>query len=460
VAAKKYRLTDLEALARQEMEQCGTNVSMTELVQLISEDTFGVLCSDSSWLQDFLTNKVEVAVKSGHDMFLTTGFFTSIASSSLARFLAQEVVNIYHKENLALRSKAATPHGHSFTTTASPGAKEPLEAESRSPIRERVILDPLSEPVLAGTVGDHALYDWGFGSTTSKKKKKMRKPPSSEPDEITDSLPEPVSEPVLEVESVPGVGSMPTVESEPAIYSAPQPVSKAEPSMVPEQGPEIEATPVFEPFCEESIAIPEALHAEPVQDPFAGLSKSQRKKLEKKMKEETRLAEEQNARVAKAKEEAVHDFDAPEAPLPSALSAPEPEPEHGCVLDDPPLAEPTPVVMEDQLWDDWDGPFGSSKKKKKKKGAVCFDDTLAEHETAIGSDLIKEVSLVKYTTVPEPAIEVAVGHDADECPRRVEHLSERDGWRACAPCELYVRKIASKLYTAGFPDLNGFGTIK
>lgn len=479
VAAKKYKLADLEELARYEMEQWGTDVSITELVQLISEGTFGVLCSDSPWLQDFVTDKVEVAIKNGDDVFLTTGFFASIASSSLARFLAQEVVNIYHRENVELRSKTTTPSGNSFTTTASPGAKEPLEAEPRPPFEERVIPDPASEPVPEGTVGDHALYDWGFASTTSKKKKKkMRKPPPSEPEEVIESLPEPVSEPVLEVEPVPEVWSVPEVESESVVYSTLEPVPEAEPVMVPEQEPEIEATPVFEPLCEESIAVPEAVQAEPVCDPFAGLSKSQRKKLEKKMKEESRLAEEENARVAKAMEEAVHDFDSPEAPLTSAPPAPEPErepapepepelepepepePEPECVFDNPPLAEPTPLVVEDQSWNDWGGSLGSSKKKKKKKGAVCFDDTLAEEEAAMGPDLIEDVSLVNYTQVPDPTIEEVVAHDADECPWRVEHLSESDGWRACAPCELYVRKIASKLYPAGHPDANGFGTTK
>jgi hypothetical protein len=459
VAAKKYKLTDLEGLAREEMEQCGTDVSIMELVKLISEDTFGVLCSDSPWLQDFVTDKVGVAVKNGDDVFLTTGFFASIASSSLARFLAQGVVNIYHKENVELRSKTATPNSHSFTTTASPGAKEPFEDKSKPHIEECVIPDSPSEPVPESTVGDHVLYDWGFGSATSKKKKKTRKPPPSEPDEIIESLPEPVSEPVLGVESVPEEGSVPEVESEPVIHSVPQPVPEAEPSMMPEQEPEIEATPVFEPLCEESIAIPEVVHAEPVYDPFAGLSKSQRKKLEKKMKEESRLTEEENDRVAKAMEEPVQDYDLPEAPLPSAPSAPEPEPE--CVFDNSLLAESTPVVVEDQSWDGWGGSFGLSKKmKKKKKGAGCFDDTLAEQEAAMGSNPIEEVLLVNYTAVPDPAIEVAVSHNADECPWRVEHLSERDGWRACAPCELYVRKIASKLYPAGYPDANGFGTIK
>jgi hypothetical protein len=451
VAAKKYRLTDLEGLARKEMEQCGKDVSMTELVQLISEDTFGVLCSDSLWLQDFVTDKVEVAIKNGDDVFLTTGFFASIASSSLARFLAQEVVNIYHKENLKLRSKAATPNGHSFTTTGSSGAKEPLEAESRPPIEERVILDSPSEPVPEGTVGVHTLYDSGFGSPTSKKKTELN--------EIIESLPEPVSEPVLEVESVP------EVKSEPVIYSTPQSVPEAEQSMVPEQEPKIEVTPVFEPLYEESIAIPEVVQAEPVYDPFVGLSKSQRKKLEKKM-EKYRLAKEEIAKDAKAMEEAVHDFDSPEAPLPSAPSAPAPEaepeaePEPECVFDNPPFAESTPVVAESQSLDYWGWSFGSSTKKKKMKGAVCFDDTLTEQGPAMGSDPTEEVLLVNYTAIPDPTIEVAVAHNADECPWRVEHLSERDGWRACVPCELYVRNVASKLYPVGYPDANGFGTIK
>jgi hypothetical protein len=112
----------------------------------------------------------------------------------LARFLAQEVVNIYYKENLELRSKAATPNGHLFTTTSSSSAKEPLEAESKPPIEERIILDSPSEPVPEGTVGDYTLYDSGFGLLTSKKKTELN--------EIIELLPEPVLELVLEVESV------------------------------------------------------------------------------------------------------------------------------------------------------------------------------------------------------------------------------------------------------------------
>jgi hypothetical protein len=163
------------------------------------------------------------------------------------------VVSIYYKENLELRSKTATPNSYLFTTTASPAAKELLEAELRTPIKERVILDPPSEPVSKGTVGDHALYDWGFSLTTSKKKKKkIRKPPLLELDGIIELLLELVLELVLEV------GLVPELELEPAICLALEPVPEAELVIVPEQEPEIEATPVFKPLCKESIAIPEA----------------------------------------------------------------------------------------------------------------------------------------------------------------------------------------------------------
>lgn len=118
------------------------------------------------------------------------------------------------------------------------------------------------------------------------------------------------------------------------------------------------------------------------------------------------------------------------------------------------------MVAENQLLDNWAGSFGSGKKKKKKKGAACFGDTLAEQGAAMGSDPIEEVLLVNYTAIPDPIIEVAVARNADECPWRVEHLSERDCWRTCAPCELYVRNIASRLYPAGYPDAIGFDTIK
>ncbi|KAH6616378.1 hypothetical protein C7974DRAFT_379297 [Boeremia exigua] len=403
MAAKKYKLSDLEELARTEMKQCSTNASITELVQLISEDTFIALCNDSPWLQDFLTHKVEVAIKSSDDTFLMMGFFASIASSSLARFLAQEVVSIYHKENLELRSKTALSNGHSSTTTASPGAKESCEAESKLP-------------------------------AISKKKKKMKKGIPSEPAGIIASLPEPV------------VGSVPEVGSEPVKHSAPELVPEAEPAMVPEQEPETEATPTFETPYEESIAIPEVDYTEAVCDPFAGLSKSQKKKLEKKMKEEARLAEKENERVAKVVEEAVYDYVPPEAPLPSASPVPEVEPvpeaeaeaEPECVAEDPPPPEPTPVVVEDPSWDNWGWLSGSSKEKKK-HGAVFFNDTPAQQEAATGSDIVEEVLPVDYTIIPDPTIEVAVAHNTDECPRRVEHLSGRDGWRACASCELCKR---------------------
>jgi hypothetical protein len=34
----------------------------------------------------------------------------------------------------------------------------------------------------------------------------------------------------------------------------------------------------------------------------------------------------------------------------------------------------------------------------------------------MGSDIVEEVLVVNYTEIPDLTIEVAVAHDADECP--------------------------------------------
>lgn len=146
------------------------------------------------------------------------------------------------------------------------------------------------------------------------------------------------------------------------------------------------------------------------------------------------------------------------------------------VEDSPLVVEPPPPNEERKIWiwgAKWDAAGSSGKKEKKKKKAEAVEIEAPpsppppppEPEFTEGEDLIEPV--------PEPKSEAALpvekeyhpdsGDDVDapgdvHCPLRYEHLTQSDAWMDCKRCELYMRKIAVKLHSAGLPDVNGLVT--
>ncbi|KAF1828446.1 hypothetical protein BDW02DRAFT_652053 [Decorospora gaudefroyi] len=140
-------------------------------------------------------------------------------------------------------------------------------------------------------------------------------------------------------------------------------------------------------------------------DPYTGLSKSQGKKLKAKLDKEAKLKEEEDAKRQKEEEEA------------DEIRRQEEE-------------EAERIRLEEEE---------TELKKMEEEEA-----TAAAAEAGVNSF--------------DSAIETGATSKDGGCELRSEHLSRDDGWQNCKPCELYMRKIALKLYSVGLPNVNGFST--
>ncbi|KAH8621985.1 stomatin family protein [Alternaria alternata] len=87
---------------------------------------------------------------------------------------------------------------------------------------------------------------------------------------------------------------------------------------------------------------------------------------------------------------------------------------------------------------------------------------LEEEEVKVGKveeeDAATAIAAQTGVSSFDPAMETGATSKNDGCELRPAHLSRDDGWQNCRPCELYMRKIAFKLYQEGPPNVKGFST--
>lgn len=484
VAAKKYGLTALQELAKAEAVQWGEEVSIVEATEAVSEDTLMESQDDAEWFQTLMLQKAEQAFDKDGGMSFTATFFNNIKNPKLAKLIAQRATEHY-LERLSMLRKVVAAFENEATvpvnsvvedigdlTLAAPlnDLVQPpsLERDDLADPRELEILEevaeapepgppstagevaepepalapePKSEPVaveeplsnapapvteVVETAVDHAPAaepaaeedPWdSFGTTKTKKSKKKKKGSAALAEESNAELPADFVPEPLEAEDD-GWGSL-TIGVSTKKEKKKGAVKEEMPPPEPEPRTEPAVEPVPEPIAEPTMEpVPEA----PAVNPFAGLSKSQKKKLEKKRKEEALAREKQAAeREALEAEEAqlkrlqevdekdkrtafAEDVPASEPEPPELLpeeatepfTEPEPLPETGMeviaemahealqkavpeavlpstftVEESPLVVEPPPPNEERNIWSwgaTWGAAGSSGKKKKKKKG--------------------------------------------------------------------------------------------
>lgn len=183
------------------------------------------------------------------------------------------------------------------------------------------------------------------------------------------------------------------------------------------------------------------LKEEPASDPFAGLRKSQRKKLERKMKEEARAREKELAELARQTEEAEAErmhLEEEEAAAAAAAAA-----EAG--------------RKEDDGWDYWGSATTAISKKKKRdgEGAVAENIILVPEEpnptTEPGPEPAARLEAFpepeqEHKSKPDMMLEDCMSNGSRSlCPRQLYHLLEGDRWRSCEQCCAILRGIAVQL---------------
>lgn len=457
MAAKKYRLTGLQELAKDIITECVGEIGIAQVAHGIDKDTLAELQEDAGWLQNLVLRKIEQAFRENDEIFSSASFFNGIKSLKLAKLCGQHVAKLYRVQSrevdkeLSELEKCIAKQGDLLKNW---GVTEQIHEFAPATQSDQATIAEEAAPPLP-PADEAPSDDWGDFAFTKKKKKMAR----LAAEEARLEEPEPVPEPVMEAAAV------------------------EEPEPVPEQAmeaPPVEDRPVAVPGYLGEV-VETTVNSADVEDSWASFSIGLGKKKKKKGKKTAVVAE----------------APGPEPDVPRALEVSELSPAHvdftssntvqevpsvppmevmadvvsdpvTVVEDAPVVVGPPPANEQEDLWSRG-VTFGSSKKKKKKRDKV--EEELPpppppEFEEKIGDDFIEpETALqLKSESIPEPAslvdgnsyVVVAEEPDNDEkCPFRYEHLSQSDGWKGCQRCEVYMRKIAIKLHTAGLPDVNG-----
>jgi hypothetical protein len=448
-AAKKYGLTGLRELAQAELERRGQDMCLHDAVRAIQEEFMAGPPDEYVWLRDYVSKKVQWTFKHDPSMLTALDFFDSIESPTLTRLLAQIIVGLYSEKVEQLREERTATAAREVedlnTSTLEGGV-----FETPYPEAEEAHLAQFQEadaaPSSSTAIGDEAkmleaestVVSWGSGSWGStsfipkKKKKKKSKVETRYP------LPEPPLHAIqLEVGPIPIIAEDATV-----------------------------------------AAIAPVVHKDPKVevDPYAGLSKSQAKKLKAKLDTEAKLKE---AREQLRIEEI-------EAAAAAAAEVAEAELKEKEELAAAATAEAEECRKKDNdLWAKLDvaSPRVSKKKKGKKAERIAREEKeekrLREEERihmqeeaaavvpgAKDAELNKAGEERATAAIAEASMsafdataQTFDSYDDDDCGLRLDHLSRNEGWQNCKPCELYLRKIATKLHAVGPPNVHGFNAI-
>lgn len=493
-AATTYGLLRLQELAQAEMKRQGGQMNLPSVISAIKEDLLVGSPHANPWLRNYVLKKVQDVFKHTPDVFCDLNFFESIESPSLAKILAQMVVTLFNGEMRRLRTLQSV--NTSITTEQIQGQDEAVldgvqitvkqtPTRSKKPLPSSIV-SPSLQPAFSAADEKHVIQTGGaVGEILSSRNTDIESfPPAGIPrplfslhtdseKEIEAASEDPPKDPFLGL----NIKQRIRLERKLKKEAAAKKEEDSEQNIAREEAPankglgaaEPKATPGLDPEPEVQTV-----------DPFAGLSKSQKKKLEKKLKEKAARVKEEEVALAKgiaddlAREEEQTTFAVTKEEGKAALTMPkereEAEGEAGAAR-----LKGTEEAWQGQLKEFL---YAEAPTNTVAEGATSSQNitsneqlnaTLApvagrpsgknEDQQAFQSSL---ASTGTDSKDPEPfKSEYNFDLAADEvmndvrCSLRYEHISYRAGWKECKQCELYMRKIAAKLSSTGLPKVNG-----
>ncbi|KAF3034764.1 hypothetical protein E8E11_004986 [Didymella keratinophila] len=208
IAAKKYGLTALQEVAKEQISECAESISVIQIAHGVGKDTLAALQEDAGWLQDLVLRKIEQTFKENDEIFSSASFFSGIKSLQLAKLCGQQVANLYcfqsrdvDKEVSELE-KCEAKQGdllRNWSGTEQADESAPTAQSDQAPVTGQ------ASPPLP-SVDEVPHDDWASFGFTKKKRKKARialeEVPLKEPEPVAEPEPEPVLEPVMEAPSV------------------------------------------------------------------------------------------------------------------------------------------------------------------------------------------------------------------------------------------------------------------
>ncbi|KZM24703.1 uncharacterized protein EKO05_0007116 [Ascochyta rabiei] len=318
--------------------------------------------------------------------------------------------------------------------------------------------DSLTEPPTDGPIPPVSVVEDMTSAASSaplvkKKKKKMHSSTKS-----PDSHPTPAAEPILDGPPAEPFQGLIKKQIKRLKKEQEQQLADEEAERLEQELQETERLRLLEEEQAAKRAADDVFASEAAEAAAAAAAEAEAEK-----KQDDRFWEQWGGAAVRSKKKKKKKVSPSEVPAPSPPEPPPPtsplEPE--VVAEQPPADDgacPPPVEETEGMW-------GLGIKKKKKKSKKFDDETHDESpppepEPAPGSDLIEPYPVVEHANgIPSTAETIEVSENND-CPLRLKHLSEGDGWKTCRPCEAYMRGIAFKLHSAGLVGVNGFSAVQ
>lgn len=461
IAAKNYKLTALQELARNEVHKCGENIGIAQAAHGIGKDTLSALQEDALWLQDLVMQIAEQAFANNDDIFSSNSFFSGIKSHKLAKLLGQHVAKLYHSRVEEL-SRDLSDLKHS---TPNQEVEQIDASSSMTPLNE-VYADKQSAH-LPPEVETPAV-DWSFGSSKKQQKQKAAH--------------------IAEEGWGASWSTWPQAEPEPAMETATEPAVE---TVLIEDAPPVIPDPV-----EETAKL--TIDRADAEDPWGILDGAKKKKKKKKKSQLTTSGEEapgiEPETLNTAEDRSVTDLaflrhssmnnahgESTATPA-EVVNDPILEPA-AAIEDSPVIVEPPLTNEQHNQWGIWGASLGSSKKKKKKKDkAVRIEASPppppsppplpADIDIVANEDLIEPENPSEPEIEPAPELEevpeeIPEKHESEShaakaaydgtvsvdmespddtwCLSHYEHLTQDDQWSNCQQCKSYINMIAMKV---------------
>lgn len=334
-AAKKYGVPGLQDLAQVELERRGKDMCLRDAVRLIREDLIVGLSGEHAWLRDYVAMKVRSAFEHDPSAILAPDFFDSIGSPTLTKLVAQIIVGLYSEEvNTLRKEKNATGR------ISAPGHDElqgPCSPDIADLPSKRTTEGPNAWPTSVQKFGafDDSSAAWGPHDLDQGR---SSSPEADAPPALPSSIKEGNSATdragtqhlragqanIAQSQEGDVAAANSTVTKDKEDGAGVQPLwdmwgslakkkkkSKVKtsywPSPVSPSDVRLEVDPTLVVPDADTIApaaSAEQEHLETVEDPYAGLSKSQVKKLKAKLDREAKPKDEEEAKRQREEEEA------------------------------------------------------------------------------------------------------------------------------------------------------------
>jgi hypothetical protein len=363
--ATMYELPDLEGLAKEQIRTHGSFMALDEVLDTARKCTWFPKMA-WSWFHEYLQARAEEQFNFDYRYFTRKAYIDSVGDGKLHRFMTCHLLETFTEKLTHVRQNC---EGHCVNEERADavfdGVKDTAGKTHRfsrchgshptgSCIESRKMSSVSSwelESALAPEPENKEEYDpwlFSFGSTGKNKKKEKEgvvEEPLPEPDPVIESVSELVPEPEHIKEEDPwGFGATTGKRSnKKRAQDGPKDKEPQPPEPEPEAMRElIPSSPEAEPEPVEELAV----------DPFAGLTKMRKKKLQRNMEKEAGLKEE---------EDAVKSF--------HQLDEDEVEAERIRLDEEAVAAAAEAEKKNDDSWGGWGAATTTLKKKKKKKGA-------------------------------------------------------------------------------------------